>query len=88
MKNSELHDLVDLVTAANYFFEKNDLSASIRMYIGRFDNGVHVFEINENGEAKGKFYHSTRFIALEDYEFDPKFIKARAHIKRLLDVGT
>ncbi len=87
MKNNELHDLVDLVIAANYFFEKNDIAASIRMYVGRFDNEVHIFELKD-GVSKARFYHSSRFIDLDTSEFDPKFIKAQAHINRLLEVET
>ena len=84
MKNNELHDLCDLVTAANYFFEKNDIAASIRMIVGRFDNEIHIFELKD-GVSKARFYHSSRFIDLDTSEFDPKFIKAQAHINRLLD---
>ena len=87
MKNSELHELVDLVTAANYFFEKNDIDASVRLIIGRFNNEVHVFNLTSKGEKKSKFYHSSQFIDLATDEFDPKLLKAQAHIKRLLEVG-
>ena len=87
MKNNELHDLCDLVTAANYFFEKNDIAASVRMIVGRFDNEIHIFELKD-GVSKARLYHSSRFIDLDISEFDPKLIKAQAHIKRLLEVDT
>lgn len=82
MTRVRLFDICDLVLAANHQFEENGIDAACGLDVSKFSYEVRVHErMLEDG------YKFTRYTTDETMNacHDPEFLKAEAHIKRLME---
>ena len=75
MTNERLHELVDLVTEANYFFDENGIGCDCLLTINRWSVSISVFE------SVNPYENATHY---RDDDNDHDFIMAEKHIKRLM----
>ena len=85
MKSTRLHELLDLVCAANYQSQETDGHYSICLKVGRWETSGAVFiheHLDKAGENTLTVYSEAPL--LNEIE-DPDYIKAEAHIRRLME---
>lgn len=82
MTRVRLLEMCDLVLAANYQFDKNGDGRTVSLEIAKFG---HTIRVNENLFDKNVpvvRYTTDRILSTN---YDPEFLKAEAHIKRLME---
>lgn len=81
MKAERLHDILDLVLAANIQLEPQD--TSITFDTSSFETNVYIHEHINKPDSRYTVY--TTMIMCGDRSYDPELVLAESHINRLLE---
>lgn len=84
MTRERLHDLVDLVMAANYHFEQNDMDYLAAITISQVNTHIWIHDMSDKGQY---WAYNTSSLHRDDEHntYDPELIRAQEHIHKLME---